>query len=248
MLMRRSDIKNFQESMGTFTDVLIDAMDGVEEQKLRMSWHPTRVWEYPWSLERCPPAGHILDIGSDPKWYAGLIGMGHKVVSHHVYSNATDRGRIHAWENNGTGGIPMNAFYEKYKHQATCLLGFLDDLTYVKDNYFDTIYCLSVIEHVPTEELMPLLDGMVRMLKPDGRLCITADWYPHYAVGEGKQGFVTNYDLSPLLDKLVPVTPMNEIPWQPDFKSSEVFSDNDVLSMPWGEDFLVVYGLALQKK
>ena len=43
------------------------------------------------------------------------------------------------------------------------------------DNYFDKVFCISVIEHLPTEMAYKGMKEMARVLKKGGRLIVTVD-------------------------------------------------------------------------
>lgn len=43
------------------------------------------------------------------------------------------------------------------------------------DNYFDRVFCLSVIEHIPEKDWKKCIQEFERVLKPKGRLVITID-------------------------------------------------------------------------
>jgi SAM-dependent methyltransferase len=243
MLMRKTAVESLADDMNEINDTVINAVVDGDERLAR--WHVTRVWEYPWAMKHCPPVGNVLDIGSDPKWFVNLVAKGHKVVAHHTYHDTAVRGRIHPWEPDG--GISLEKFYREHKHQTLGVLGLLEDLNFIRDEYFDTIYCLSVIEHVQRDEINGLLSNLVSLLRPGGKLCITADWFTEFGVGGGVEGYVVNYDLDALSHVLKPVTPLDEVPWHHNFNRQKLFSDPDVVCTMWGERFMVVYGVVFEK-
>lgn len=51
-------------------------------------------------------------------------------------------------------------------------------LPYPSD-YFDRIFCISVIEHMPDDILAQAMKEMERVLKPGGLLLLTFDFHPH---------------------------------------------------------------------
>lgn len=55
----------------------------------------------------------------------------------------------------------------------------IEDMPY-ESNKFDTIFCISVIEHLPEDIIIKSLKEFYRTLKPGGTLVITAD-YPSVA-------------------------------------------------------------------
>lgn len=45
-----------------------------------------------------------------------------------------------------------------------------------EDNYFDTIFCISVLEHLSDQDQLTALQQFHRVLKPGGRLVLTFDY------------------------------------------------------------------------
>ena len=50
-----------------------------------------------------------------------------------------------------------------------------------RDNYFDRVFCLSVVEHIPEQLWKLCIKEFERILKPGGRLIITLDMGPEEA-------------------------------------------------------------------
>ena len=143
--------------------------------------HWSRLWEYPWAaLSADLKKGmRVLDIGSggsafphllaaqgcdthsaDPSLNQGTSTMGRKkrlVVS---------LGIATAW------GLPPKArnsgFPVAYSPDS------VQDLTY-PDRYFDRVFCLSVMEHIPEMEWPQCMRQMCRVLAEGGRLILTLD-------------------------------------------------------------------------
>lgn len=61
----------------------------------------------------------------------------------------------------------------------------------IPDGYFDVVYSISVIEHVPREKIAPFFQDVSRILKPGGRAYHAIDYYigdtPRESVDENLQ-------------------------------------------------------------
>ena len=211
-------------------------------------WHRTRVYECPWMLHHAPPTGRILDIGSNAQWYCGLMGMGvENLTLHYTHYDISSIGRMFPWEEDGKGGIRLEKFFHKYRDKLTIVLGYLDKLQFIQEATYDTIYCISVVEHLPPEELSGLLDGMWRLLKPGGRLALTCDWFINDRIGKGIPNLLTNHNLSPFLKNwgVAPEQPLSGIPWTNEFNVEDWQDGDSVLG-----DFhkiMGVYGFTVTK-
>ncbi len=119
----------------------------------------TRDVEYPWALEQAQLRTDgkpevILDAGCDKAPLALYLGQ---VLRHEVY------------------GIDIEdyaSFYEdtmvRFKRGSAAKTGY-------KDAFFDKIFCISVLEHLPPEEGKAVLAEFQRILKPTGMVIITMD-------------------------------------------------------------------------
>lgn len=155
--------------------------------------HWSRAWEYPWAMIASEIQGHsfrILDVGGggspfaiylekhghesyviDPSLNQGLNAVINK--SKGLYRNI--RSLLFYWVLRFTGVKRIwgkQAFNKKnpvhyYPYSATDI--------HFPDNFFDRVFCLSLMEHIPVEFWEQCIKEFERVLKPGGRLIITLD-------------------------------------------------------------------------
>lgn len=224
-----------------------------ENPSILLRLHPTRVYEWPWAMEFCEPQGQVLDIGSDPQFYSSLVVRGINTTAHHTWVDTDCRGRIFPWEEKG---ISMHKLVREFKHSALGVFGLPGDMKFIQDDWFDTIYCLSVLEHLETkEEVASWMDGMKRILRPGGRLCVTCDWFSKWAIDDGMRhneefgtAYVMNWDLWELVRSFGDIVVGNEreLPWHPHFDPSSL-QDQDLIRTTFVGQELIVYGFVLEK-
>ncbi|MBX7227784.1 MAG: methyltransferase domain-containing protein [Chitinophagales bacterium] len=109
------------------------------------------------TLKKIPEGLNILDAGAGEQQYK-------KFCSHLVYTSQD------FCQYDGTGderGLQMNQF-------DTSKIDIVSDITNipVENSSFDAIMCIEVLEHVP--DPVKALNELVRILKPNGYLIITA--------------------------------------------------------------------------
>jgi len=121
--------------------------------------HPSKRWEYPWALQEAsmPAGSSVLDAGCGGSIfpaYLSTLGL-----------------RVCAADLNPPKGL-------------TARLGISVDYAAAdlrrlpwKKEAFDFIFCISVIEHLDLHGMQAALQEMGRVLRPDGRLLLTTDYY-----------------------------------------------------------------------
>jgi SAM-dependent methyltransferase len=191
-------------------------------------WHPTRLVEYPWTLHVRPPTGRVLDIGSNAQFHVALLGMGADVTAHYTTQDLDHLSLMNCFRQ---GWHTVEPAYTRYPRRINWVLGYPDRLP-LAEGSFETIYCLSVIEHVERDRVAAWMDAMWRWLKPGGRLVFTADYLLDFALGDGLEGHFWNHDLGAHLRQWG-ATPdhcaADELPWAPGF------------TVPAWDDLLVVH-------
>jgi len=115
---------------------------------------------YPVAEQLIEPGEKILDIGCGNGHMLGII----KDRFHELYGVDISPSRLREAEKNIEKLCPLDI--SKFKF----LEGNADDSLRFPDNYFDTIICMAVIEHV--YDIFSLVKEIYRVLKPNG--CVIA--------------------------------------------------------------------------
>lgn len=160
--------------------------------------HWSRAWEYPWAIyganieKRC----RILDVGGGGSPFADYLSkLGHdsyvidpslrdgkplqdepifyldknkslfRNLQLFIFRTLKRTLKIHSVE--GIHSIHGSSNVKYFPQKANCI-----DFP---DNYFDRVFCLSVMEHIPKEEWNKCIQEFERVLKMSGRLVITLD-------------------------------------------------------------------------
>jgi SAM-dependent methyltransferase len=155
--------------------------------------HWSRRWEYPWAIlaaEFGDRTGRTLDVGGGGSPFSRYLARaGH---DSHVADPSLDRGSSFVYDAdksmtqnlrsvakrvlfriagiNSLWGLPQH-HGESAVHYAASPA---DDLSY-HDEHFDTVFCLSVMEHIPTALWDACMREFGRVLRPGGRLILTLD-------------------------------------------------------------------------
>jgi SAM-dependent methyltransferase len=144
----------------------------------------SRHWEYPWALERSgllkKKNQHVLDIAPDLTFpYSRFLeNVGHRVTFIDLEKKQ--------WSDKVFWGIDATHAVANFHVMDVRRMSFPDET-------FDTIFCISVLEHIvcPTQDpyhpqlhqifdplaAIPALKEMRRCLKTGGRLILTVDHY-----------------------------------------------------------------------
>jgi SAM-dependent methyltransferase len=116
--------------------------------------HPSKKWEYPWALETAnlKKRHKILDAGSSRSIFPlYLASLGYDITACDLE-------------------IPPGQGKVKYHQADICSLPFADE-------QFDRIFCISVIGHLPPEKFKKTLKEFRRILRKNGKLLLTTDYY-----------------------------------------------------------------------
>ena len=161
--------------------------------------HWSRAWEYPWAVlaARLPePPARILDVGGGGSAFAFyLAAQGYDCVvadpslnegtgcvydrERSLYQNARSMIKkvlFRAAGIHSVWGLPQ----ADRVHPVRFVADRADALSF-PEGYFDRVFCLSVIEHIPQQAWAGCIREMERVLRPGGRLVITEDMTPEEA-------------------------------------------------------------------
>ncbi|MFW5774664.1 MAG: class I SAM-dependent methyltransferase [Chitinivibrionales bacterium] len=140
----------------SFKEVL-QSLDVLLEQNTRLYLHPSKRWEYPWALQRAqlkPPA-KILDAG-----------CGWSVFPLYLAKQGLE-----------VSGCDVDVPSMKFSDvPLEYIRGDILNLPY-KNNSFDAVFCISVIEHLGHDSIPQALAELRRVLKPESKLLLTTDFY-----------------------------------------------------------------------
>lgn len=121
----------------------------------------SRQWEYPYHVANMPAAPlRILDAGSGITFYPFyLASLGHSVSCCDLMES-------------------LDQVFETARRVTSLPVEFVGaSLTQMPfpDASFDAVSCVSVLEHIPTVERNRVVQEFARVLRPGGRLILTAD-------------------------------------------------------------------------
>lgn len=167
------------------------------EESYRSLWHQTRCFEFPWAAAQADARDCVcMDFGASEMF--GLYMMEAQKpklwVSHHIAEDTQQLGLMEMGHK--FGQMSCKRVWLEDESRWRMLVAPLQEVdAFVKEASFDLIYMLSVVEHIPKEEVRAIVGTLFRLLKPGGRLILTADWIRNYPMGEGEEGKFWNHDM-----------------------------------------------------
>lgn len=151
---------------------------------------PTRKFEYPWAFysTRITQGMKVADMGCSLDPFAPLLAKAG------LNTHALDMFSSHdeGWDpilgfRNGkyVGKQKMDVFQNLLQKELSIDVQYLNadmSSTDFTENYFDRIYSISVLEHLPKYKIKIVLQEWARILKNDGLIILTID----YIIGQNK--------------------------------------------------------------
>ncbi len=123
----------------------------------------SRQWEYPFvysQIQHTKERKNILDAGS------GITFLPYLIAKTYAHTNVT------CCDSDSTLKSMYNAIDAEGNVRVKFVEASIDHMQFA-DNYFDIIYCISVIEH--TKNIPAIIREFRRILKPKGKLILTFD-------------------------------------------------------------------------
>jgi SAM-dependent methyltransferase len=113
-----------------------------------------RIYEYVWAKRRIIPGETVVDAGSGPNYPFQYV--------------LADTCKVYSLDINPD--LLNSKPHENITHIVTSI-----DNTGLTDNSIDTVYCISVLEHLSRAQAEATLREFHRILKPGGRVVLTMD-------------------------------------------------------------------------
>ncbi|MCL5279813.1 MAG: class I SAM-dependent methyltransferase [Planctomycetes bacterium] len=160
--MTTSRVLDLRELDRPFFRETIDLTRKLVEEFPGFYLHPSKQWEYPWALESAalPLNSRVLDVGCGASVLPLYLDrLGHRVIACDIDLD---------WDLVEQTPLPY------IKADLTALP--------FEKAQFEAVFCISVLEHLPLDRMIPVLWELHRVLRAGGRLLLTADFYEdHWA-------------------------------------------------------------------
>lgn len=182
-----------------------------------------RSWEYPWAFHAVPvgPSSNVIDLGG------GCSGFPFALASTGARVTNVDPCLDPRWVCPSTTIDTMNQVFRTEVQLARSTLA----EARLPSESVDTIYSLSVLEHLDPEELQATVDAAVRVLKPGGYLVLTVDLflnlYPFCTRERNEWG--TNYRVTEFLRPKLRLIQgeRSQLYGFPEFTADEILAHNE---------------------
>lgn len=133
-------------------------------REINDSLHWSRRFEYPWVYFKLGPFNRddiVLDAGMGPTVLQFMISKEVK----EMHGIDTDLGYVN-WV--------MKVSSTRSFDNVFTTLGDIRNITFPAD-YFDKVICISVLEHLPKQDMKQAIDELIRVTKPNGKITLTMD-------------------------------------------------------------------------
>lgn len=132
----------------------------------------TRTYEYPWAYYAAELDSHkkVVEIGGSLSGFQFVLSSeGHEVVNIDPGLNAAGVG----WPSDGASIRRLNSWFNSNVTFKNTTIGKAN----LSDSYYDLFFAISVLEHLPEEDIREVMANAFRSLKPGGRFIITLDLF-----------------------------------------------------------------------
>jgi len=140
---------------GYFT-IQDERCDKIHDFTIPEAWW-SRFYEYAWAQKQIIPGEVVVDAGSGPNYPLQYV----LAQTCRVYSI----------------DINPDILNSKAHENITHIVAGIEDMP-LPDGSVDTVYCISVLEHLKKEDAQKALNEFYRILKPGGRTVLTLDIAP----------------------------------------------------------------------
>ena len=144
---------------------------GLKRIALPVSYWRSREFAYVWRQIDLPAPAHVLDLGS-PKDLAVMLARhrGYRVVATDILPDAIALSERYARAQGLAGDGPGRVLSAVQDGRA---------LTY-PDDYFDAVYSVSVLEHIPDRGDSFAIQELIRVVRPGGIVVVTVPFDLEY--------------------------------------------------------------------
>lgn len=157
----------------------------------------TRIFEYPWCFHATPlePEMQVVEIGAAASGFQFVLAnSGLKVTSVDPLINPSEEVKWIFTEKE------FSRLNHAFGDKVTFIHNFLQNIN-LPSNSVDRVFSVSVIEHIPPQEIQLLLEEIIRILTPGGFFIATIDLFLNCApfTNKIKNKFGSNISIAELL-------------------------------------------------
>ncbi|MCP2728304.1 class I SAM-dependent methyltransferase [Limnofasciculus baicalensis] len=211
----------------------------------------TRIFEYPWCFFATPlEAGmRVLEVGAGASGFQFILAEhGLEVTSVDPLINPSEKVD---WL---FTSHQFNYLNQAFRGKVNFIQDFLQNAQ-IESNTYDRVFSISAIEHIPPEEVAPLVKEIARILKPGGFFIATIDLfldcYPFTAKISNRYG--SNISICSLIEASglrIKVGNPCELYGYPEFKPENIHQQLDeflVVKDPWEKCLILTQCIILEK-